>query len=30
LGVPGLIRAAGQREDSVTSAACDPSLFSLY
>src|SRR5262245_25379582 len=27
LGVPGLIRAAGQREDSATSAACDPSLL---
>jgi hypothetical protein len=29
-GMPGLIRAAGQREDSATPAACDPSLFSLH
>jgi len=30
LGVPGLIRAAGKREESVTSAACDPSMFRLH
>jgi hypothetical protein len=32
LGVPGLIRVAGQREDSATAtaAACDPSLFRLH
>jgi hypothetical protein len=30
LGVPGLVRAAGQREDSAISAACDPSLFRLH
>jgi hypothetical protein len=29
LGVPGLIRSAGQREDSP-SAACDPSVFRLH
>jgi hypothetical protein len=29
LGVPGLIHAAGKREDFATSAACDPSMFRL-
>jgi hypothetical protein len=30
LGVPGLIRAAGKREDSAPTAACDPSMFRLH
>jgi len=30
LGVPGLIRAAGQREDSATPAACDRGVFTLH
>jgi len=29
LGVPGVIRAAGQRENSATSAACDSRVFRL-
>ena len=30
LGVPGLIRAGRERDDSGTSAACDPSVFRLH
>jgi hypothetical protein len=30
LGAPGLVRAIGRREDSGTSAACDPSMFRLH
>jgi hypothetical protein len=30
LGVPGLIRAGQEREDSAVSAACDSSVFRLH